>query len=445
MTRAEFSRPPSGKRRAERIESLDDVTRYLLSELPSSGATVMTGGVGRRRAEALLGRLGHPQNGVRTVHVAGTAGKGSVCALVTSLLIEHGFRVGTHLSPHVHSVLERFQLDGTPAPVRLVATALDAVREAEAALRGGPLGTVSMFEAATATAFRLFHDRTVDYAVVETGLGGRHDATNTVTRPDKLAVLTAIGLDHTALLGETLPEIARQKAGILPEAGYAVAVRGGPEIDEVVLAEATRRRCRLDQATPAELAASVPRDAVTGLPGRHQRVNAGLAVRAVAHLADRDGWTLDPGKVAKGLRQARLPGRFERRSWHGHPVVLDGAHNPMKLASLADTVRERWPGPAPVWVLALKPSKDLDGAVAAIAPAATAVVATEFDANRANGAPLPAADLAEAMRHAGLRVVAEPCLADALGWAVELSEPDVPVIVAGSFHAVADAGRLTAP
>ncbi|MEU6645577.1 cyanophycin synthetase [Saccharomonospora sp. NPDC046836] len=430
--------------RFEPIATLDEVERYLLAELPSSSATVVSGGVGRRRAAILLSLLGNPQNGIRTVHIAGTAGKGSVSTFVTAVLRAHGFRVGTYLSPHVHSLLERFQLDGAHAPVRDVAAALNAVRHKEIELSRGPLGAVTMFEAATAAAFQLFRDRGVDYAVIETGLGGWHDATNTVTRQDKLAVLTAIGLDHTELLGATLPEIARQKAGILPQDGSAIALRCGPAIDEIVAAEALHRGCRLDAPHPDDLAATLP-DLGLGLPGRHQRINAGLAIRAAQHLADRDGWRLDPDRAAGGLREARLPGRFERRRWRGHPLVLDGAHNPMKLAALAEAVQQEWPRRAPVWVLTIKSGKDLPAIMDMVAPAAAMVVATEFGTVGTNHKPLPAEEIAAAARRAGVRVATEPRLAEALGWAVELSEPDVPVIVTGSFHAVADAGMIAAP
>lgn len=424
------------------VVDLDDVRRYLLAELPSSSGTVVTGGAGRRRTTMLLSLLGSPQDSMRTVHVAGTAGKGSVTTFITALLRAHGFTVGTYLSPHVHSLLERFMLDGRPAPIAAVAGALDAVREREPIVSAGPLGRVTMFEAATAAAFRLFSERAVDYTVIETGLGGLHDATNTVTRRDKLAVLTAIGLDHTALLGETLPRIAVQKAGILPRAGSAVALRGDSEVDAAIASEAKRRDCLLEQAAPAELAALLPPGLRLALPGEHQRVNAGLALHAVRRLAARDGWRLDGSRTEQALRRVRIPGRWERRDWHGHPLILDGAHNPMKLASLAEAVAKSWPDRAPVWVLACKPGRDLSSAVAALSRSASVVVATHFEAT-GRVEPAPAAEIAAAAVHAGVRAVIEPKLPWALRHAVRLSEPDLPVIVTGSFHTVADAGRFT--
>lgn len=424
------------------------VERYLLEGLSSSPA-VMTSGAGRRRAEQLLLLLGSPQESLRLVHVAGTAGKGSVSTYIASLLRAHGFRTGAYLSPHVHSVFERFQIDGRHAPARELAAAVDGVRNVERLVSEGDLGPVTMFEAATAAAFKLFRDTRVDYGVVETGIGGLHDATNTVARSDKLAVLTPIGMDHTELLGPSLSDIASQKAGILAKNGAALAVRSGPAADGVVAAEAVRLGCRLDQPASAQLIDEVePYIGAVSFSGAHQRVNAGLALRAVRLLADRDGWELRPDRLVEGLRKARMPGRFEERRWRRHPLVLDGAHNPMKLAALAEVVRERWPGRAPVWVLSLKSDKDLQASVDAIAPAASAVVGTEFaSAGQCPGlgTALPVGRIAEAARRSGLRASGVRRLPDALGLALSLSAPDVPVIVAGSFHLVADVGKVTEP
>ncbi|WP_191243089.1 bifunctional folylpolyglutamate synthase/dihydrofolate synthase [Amycolatopsis deserti] len=428
-----------------RTATVDEVEQYLLSELPPVARNAMTAGTGRLRAARLLARLGNPQDTLRVVHIAGTAGKGSVAAFVSAILHAHGFRVGTFLSPHVHSVLERFQLDGRPADAAAVTPAVRAVREYERDVSGEPTGQVTMFEAATAVAFQLFRQQNVDYAVVETGIGGLHDATNTVTRRDKLAVLTAVGLDHTAVLGETVPEIAAQKAGIMAQGGMAVAVRGAAA-DAVFAGEAARRRCSLNLVSEQDALAELPAGVVPGLGGPHQRVNAGLAVRAVQHLARRDGWALDPGHVADGLRRVRLPGRFERRCWSGRPVVLDGAHNPVKLAALVAALRSEWPGRKPVWVLTAKPDKDIAEALRVIAPCASAVVATQFDTvgvNSARGPVVTASEIAAAARQCGIESVhVKPRMRAAVRCAVGLSAPDTPVVVTGSFFAVADAGEL---
>ena len=345
---------PTGSGAPPSSAALDGVLRYLLEEIgPQQGPA----GAGLARARALFAALGDPQDRFPAVHVAGTAGKGSVSTFVASLLRAHGFRVGAHLSPHAYCLLERFQLDGAPAPAGLVDAELAHIRPAVEAVEQAGHGRPSFFEVTNAIAFSLFAGR-VDYGVIETGVGGLLDSTNTISRADKLAVITPIGLDHQDLLGATIREIAVQKAGVLPLGGRAVAARQrDDEVEDVLSAEAARRGCDLrwvDLGPPAVRAWTGPGGTELhvrgqpslslGLTGRHQAGNAHLALRAVEAMAARDGWSLDPDAVWLGMRSATLPGRFERRAIGGRTAVLDGAHNPMKLAALVTTLQEVHPG-----------------------------------------------------------------------------------------------------
>lgn len=438
--------------------ALDRVHRYLYEELgPQRGPA----GVGLARARALFGELGHPQDGFRAVHVAGTAGKGSVSTFVASLLRAHGFRVGIHLSPHVHSLLERFQLDGAPAGADLVDAELARIRPAVEAVERAGHGRPSFFEVTNCIAFSLFADR-VDYGVVETGLGGLLDSTNTISRADKLAVVTPIGLDHQDLLGATLPEIAAQKAGILPFGGRAVAARqGSPAVEDVLSAEAARRGCALrwvNLGPPAVQAWTGPGGTELrlrgqpplslGLTGRHQAGNAHLALRAVEALAARDGWGLDTDAVWLGLRSATLPGRFERRVIGGRTAVLDGAHNPMKLAALVATLQEVHPGARFPWVLAFKQDKDLDAALHVVAPVTSVVIATEFrsaGSDHPAGASVPAEFVAAAAADRGIATAVERNPVLAVSRAAEEADAALPVVVSGSFHLLAAIQGATTP
>jgi dihydrofolate synthase/folylpolyglutamate synthase len=452
---AELS-PPAGAPSSQ--AALDRVRRYLYEELgPQRGPA----GAGLTRARALLGALGDPQDRFRAVHVAGTAGKGSVSTFVAGLLRSHGFRVGAHLSPHVHSVLERFQLEGRPASAELVDAELDRIRPAVEAVERAGHGRPSFFEVTNAVAFGLFADR-VDYGVVETGLGGLLDSTNTISRADKLAVITPIGLDHQDLLGATVGEIAVQKAGILPFGGHAVAARqGSPEAADALRAVAARRSCALrwvDLGPPAvqtwtgpggtELRLRGQPPLSLGLTGRHQAGNAHLALRAVEALAARDGWALDADAVWLGLRSATLPGRFERRVIGGRTAVLDGAHNPMKLAALVATLQEVHPGARFPWVLAFKQDKDLDAALHVVAPAASVVVATEFRSaggDHPAGASVPAELVAAAAADRGIATAVEGNPVLAVRRAAEEADEAVPVVVSGSFHLLAAVHGATVP
>jgi dihydrofolate synthase/folylpolyglutamate synthase len=438
--------------------TLDRVHRYLYEELgPQRGPS----GVGLARARALFGALGHPQDRFRAVHVAGTAGKGSVSTFVASLLGAHGFRVGTHLSPHVYSLPERFQVDGGPAPAELVDAALARIRPAVEAVARAGQGRPSFFEVTNAIAFCLFADR-VDYGVVETGLGGLLDSTNTMSRADKVAVITPIGLDHQEILGATVGEIAAQKAGILPVGGRALAARPRTaEVRDVLRAEAARRRCALqwvDLVAPSVRARTGPGGTALrlrgrpplplGPTGRHQAGNAYLALRAVEAIAARDGWVLDETAVRRGLRSATLPGRFERRLIDGRPVILDGAHNPLKLAALVATLRDVHPGARVPWVLAFKQDKDLAGALHVLAPAASVVIATEFHTSggdHAAGGSVPAERIAAAAADRGLPTTVQRTPALALARAREHADDALPVVVSGSFHLLAAVHAATVP
>jgi dihydrofolate synthase / folylpolyglutamate synthase len=240
----------------------------------------------------LLRRLGDPQESVPTVHVAGTAGKGSVCTFVVAILTAHGFRVGAHLSSHAYQLVERFQIDGRPVSGDVLVDELDRVRPQIESVRRTGLGRPSFFEVTNAIAFGIF-ERTADYSVIETGIGGLLDSTNVIARRDKLAVLTPIGLDHTGVLGATRPEIAAQKAGILPMGGRAVSARNDADVNALIAAAASRRQTDLNFV---ELDAVI-RDArvgrqgtglrlpgqdelALGLQGRHQAGNAALAMQA---------------------------------------------------------------------------------------------------------------------------------------------------------------------
>ncbi|MGW5153022.1 bifunctional folylpolyglutamate synthase/dihydrofolate synthase [Rhodococcus koreensis] len=381
---------------------------------------------------------------MRTVHVAGTAGKGSVSTFLARILTAHGWRVGTHLSPHAYSILERFQVAGEPISEGAFVELVDRIAPVVEAMTESGFGTPTFFEAANAIAFAHFAGAPADYSVIETGIGGLLDATNTISRADKLAVITRIGLDHTDMLGETEPAIARHKAGILPWGGHGIALRHpSREVRQTFAATAQERRCRLDELDERLVSCDVSASGThlrvgggqpmrLGLEGRHQGVNAALALRAAEFLSARDGWTLDSGATRDGLAAARLPGRFEQRTTvDGQRVVLDGAHNAVKLAALASTLRDRHPAQRFTWVLALKDDKDIDAALAAVAPTAAGVVATEFHGSGAVRST-SARKVAERARAAGMRSIEVGCPIEAVTMASQVAGT-APVVVSGSF------------
>lgn len=395
---------------------------------------------GLDRMTALLSALGHPERAFPAVHVAGTNGKGSTASLAAAVLTASGRRTGLHTSPHLVHVEERMRVDGAPAPAAWLDAAVERL----------PLDDVrpSFFEATVALALAYFADEGVDVAVVEVGLGGRLDATGVVR--SAVSVVTHVGLDHTDLLGGTLPEIAREKAGIArPGVPLLHAVTGEPgspgqAAGAAVEAEAARRgaptedirtTCRAERLPDGRLALTTPvRDYGAlrlALPGAHQAWNAALAVRA-AEIAAPD---LAPEAVEAGLagvvRLAGLRGRGET-----HPsdsrVVLDVAHNADGWDAALAAVRVP-PGGRLHAVVGVMADKDADALAARLAASGARVWPVALPGPRALPAEALAAVLAAADAAPPMSV--EDALARARAEAGDADR----ILVTGSFVTVGEA------
>lgn len=322
--------------------------RAWLRSLSLHGVQLGTG-----RVAQALARLGDPQRRFRALHIGGTNGKGSTAAFAAALLLraarelppaaaEGRVRIGLYTSPHLLRLTERVRLSGAADPEQLgecapaqLAAALQEVRTAAASL------TLTYFEALTAAAFLLFAQQGVEVAVVEVGLGGRLDAT-ALCNPF-CTLITSIGLDHVELLGPTLSDIAREKAGIFRPGVPAYIACRDPLARRVLLGEAARVGAPVADPAPLspQLAALLP------LMGRHQRDNAALALAGVRHAPTKIGQITAHAEVQReGLRAARWPGRLERllRRPDGAELWVDAAHNPEGAAALADWLRSEQAG-----------------------------------------------------------------------------------------------------
>jgi dihydrofolate synthase/folylpolyglutamate synthase len=363
---------------------------------------------------ALLHALGDPHWRFRSVHVAGTNGKGSVCALVERVLREAGHRTGLFTSPHLVDFRERIRVNGRWADeTRLERRLADIERLPGARDR-------TFFEVCTALAFDDFVERGVEIAVVEVGLGGRLDCTNVIT--PEVSVITSIGLDHTEILGETVEQIAFEKAGILKPG--VPAVTGVPESAALRVIE---RRAR-EVGAPLRRVETAPRGA--GEPGANERI----ALATLETLAAR-GVAIPAAAIERGIAQARWPGRFEccpsePRLW------WDGAHNPDGIRFLASRWTSTRPVPPAALVLALSSDKDaatMLGVLAAAFPSVH-VVASRTRSERA----LDPARLAEFAAATGLRVSTALDVATACRAALAFAERGS-VLLTGSLFAVGEA------
>ena len=307
-----------------------------------------------QRMALLMDRLGRPHIGIPTVHIAGTDGKGSTAAMVASMLASEGYRVGLYSSPHLHSAVERIRVGLKPVErnefAALVNYAWPAV---EWVSQQGEYGDVTFFEILTAMAFLHFSQVGAHVQVIEVGLGGRLDATNVVS--PAVCVITNISLDHISTLGDTLPLIAAEKAGIIKR-GVPVVIAPQPDKALGVFLEVSKQKGAPVVQVDREMSWRKDRAGLDGqsfdvsglrsdysvripLLGDHQIENASTAIATAETLTDR-GLPLSTAAIVDGLRQVRWPGRLQVLSGAGPQVVVDGAHNPASAKRLVSSVRE---------------------------------------------------------------------------------------------------------
>jgi len=387
--------------------------------------------------------LGMPQHRFASIHVVGTNGKSSVTQMIAALLEAHGLRAGACISPHAARWSERVLIGGEEVDDAAFATAVERAAQAAATVeRGLEEGErVTQFEVATAAAFVAFAAARVDVAVVEAGLGGRLDATNTI--PSRVTVLTSIGLDHTEWLGGTELEIAAEKLAVLRD--HTALVRGRVSDAVAELAERTAR----EHGARLVLAADDPGENVElRAAGRFQRRNFALAMAAAeAFLGE-----LDPAKVAAVARELTIPGRLERLADHP-PTYIDAAHNPDGAAALAEAIAGLAAGRPVVACLAILADKDANAMIAALAPTLTHAICAELpghaaDGTKSQGIPdisarrpsLPAGRLVAGCERAGVAAEAVGGFGVALarGREVALDLGGV-LLVTGSHYALAPA------
>ncbi len=342
--------------------------------------------LGLRPIRRALALRGNPERGFRSVHVAGTNGKGSVAAMIASVLSASGLRVGLFTSPHLHRLVERFRIDGRPMPERELARRVAELARFMASPRAPRL---TFFEVCTLLAFEWFRDQGCDLAVIEVGIGGRLDSTNVIA--PEVGVITSVALDHQDKLGPTLRHIAREKAGIIKPRVPIVARAGDASARAVIARRAASLSAPLTWAEPAvrlsatrrqvswrgrSLAVRIP------LAGEYQDDNLGCALSALACLRER-GFPITASALVRGLARVRWPGRLELLP--GAPDVLcDAAHNPAaaeQLAAYLHTLGRRYP--RKVLLFGVLKDKDYADMLAALLPSFDAWVFATPESPRA--------------------------------------------------------------
>jgi dihydrofolate synthase / folylpolyglutamate synthase len=408
------------------------------------GNEIKTAKLGLDRITSLLEPLGNPHLRLRFIHVAGTNGKGSTCAMLESALRAAGRRTGLFTSPHLVEPLERIRISGDPVTPAEFAAAFNRVhRSAEALLESAAIDLhPTYFETITAMGFLLFAEKQAEIVVLEVGLGGRLDATNVVT--PQVAVITPIDFDHEAWLGKSLPAIAAEKAGILKRGVPAVIAVQRPEVEatlagraaalEVPVTRTSEWKIRDLELTARQSSFRLCRQSTwlqltCPLPGEHQVENARAAAAALDLLA------VPPAAIESGIAQAQWPGRLERVAERPE-IILDGAHNPAGARSLRAYI-ERFYAGRKVWlVYGAMRDKAVAEMTGILFPAADEIIAT---APRQARAVRPEA-IAGLSDHPRVRTA--PALEDALVVLHVEAAPDDVIFITGSLFLVGEAKSL---
>lgn len=371
------------------------------------------------RISQLLELLGNPHQAYRSIHVGGTSGKGSTAVFTANILHEMGYKTGLHVSPHVQLFNERYQINGRLAPTSKLLALLKEMQPAIKAVgETSPYGSVTYFEVQVALAFFYFARENVDVAVVEVGLGGTYDATNVLM--SNVAILTNVGLDHVEVLGDTVEKIAADKVGIVKSAGQQVVTAVSQPSVRKIVAE----RCRSVGAT-MHLVTVEPDDTF-------QKVNEKCAKTAVSLLSnkpvpEKESWAIP------------LPARLELMQ-EQPDVILDGAHNPDKMAATAQAVYAAHPDKQPIIVFAAKAGKDVGDMLPVLLKKAKCFIASEFvpkglwQSTKAEGL----ANMAR-QQQPNLDIMVESNPQTAVSQALALASPDDLVWITGSLYFAGDA------
>lgn len=394
---------------------------------------------GLERISALLERMGDPHKGLKFIHVTGTNGKGSTCAMLASVLQAAGYRTGLYTSPFIVRFNERMQVNGQQIADDELCDITSFVRPLADALSPHP----TEFEMVTAIAMEYFARHRCDIVVCEVGMGGEFDATNVIPSPEA-AVFCNIGLDHTQYLGDTIEQITATKAGIIKPGCQAVLYQQTPQVEQII-----RQRCQV-LSVPLHLAGfadiHLKKADLTGqqfdwrelsdltlpLLGQHQLHNAAVVLTTVRVLQN-CGWAIDESHIRRGLAATQWPGRFQIIG-RAPLFIIDGGHNPQCIQALEQNLRDYLPGRSLTVLTGVMEDKDYHCMYRSIAPYADAFVAVTPD----NPRSLPAQELAAYLRSFGKPVTASGSIPEGVALARRLAGQEGVVLCYGSLYLLGD-------
>lgn len=395
--------------------------------------------LGLERTSELLSRIGNPHRKLKFVHVAGTNGKGSTCAMIAKTLSLAGYQTGLYISPFINRFNERIQINGQQISDEELAQITSFIKPHAEAMADHP----TEFELITVIAFEYFLRSKADIVVLEVGMGGELDSTNVIDAPE-LAVITNIGLDHTRELGPTITDIANAKAGIIKPDCDVLIYDQNPEADAVFQSACAARGARLhitDHSRISNVTASLnaltfdcaPYGALScGLIGTYQAKNAAVAITAI-ELLQQKGWTISEQNLKDGLYTVQWPARFELMC--RNPIfIADGGHNPQGIQAVAESLNKHFPNQKITFLIGIMADKDISQMIDALTPLAKEFIAVTPNNPRALHADVLTAMLSER----GLSAVSCDRVAEGVRLAIELTGPNGIVCALGSLYMLGD-------
>ncbi|MBA1334438.1 MAG: FolC bifunctional protein [Firmicutes bacterium] len=404
--------------------------------------------LGLETMNRLLELMDQPQNRYKCIHVAGTNGKGSTSAFIASILGEAGFKTGLYTSPYLERFTERIRVDGAEISHGDLASITDYVKRRIDIMIDEGFPHPTEFELVTAIGFEYFNRMKADYAVVEVGLGGRLDATNTIS--PQLSVITSIGMDHMEILGDSLASISKEKAGIIKKGIPVVVHPQDAEALQVIKETCERLDAPLIDTSLAEIAnhrsgikgqhfdlrwdGKLYKDIFIGMLGPHQVMNAVSAVAAAVRLG------IDENAIRKGMEAARWPGRFEilRRKPF---VIIDGAHNLQGAKVLMESLEQLFPGKRMTLVFGILRDKDVERISEMLASKASRVLTT-LPVNPRSMAP---EELEKIVRKYNQNVESTRSIGEAVTKSLEEAGEDDVIVFSGSLYMIGEVRKILPP
>lgn len=378
-----------------KLENFTQAEEYLNQFVPKTnkwGEPSMA----HKRTKYFMELLGNPQDQLQVIHIAGTSGKGSTSYLTSSMLSSQGLKVGMGISPHIHHILERIQINTEAISEELFVKYLNEIQPFIEETKNSEHGQITYFEAIVGLSYYIFQKEQVDVVVMEVGLGGQFDATNTITSENKIAMITRIGYDHMEFLGNTLPEIASEKSKIIQKHNIVLKLQQEQEVMEVIEKETKDNNANLISVNPEEIVTN-RKSTLLGLGfaityqdiqlddlkvpiiGDYQFENIGMSFVAFIEYIKREHKKIDIDSLRSALELVKIPGRMEMVHYKNREFIIDGAHNPQKMVAFIKSLTDIYKDERFTFLLSFKKGKDYEPILKQILPYAQDIIVTAFD------------------------------------------------------------------